>query len=358
LRLGGAAIIVWATLASCSVSPSTAVIVSPSPAQTLAADLRTHLDLLLGEHVMIVAKQAAAATNHADDYAQYASLLAANASDLGAVFGSAFGDTAAAELVQSWNTQNGYLVDYTIGAVTHDDVKAKAAMLTLTNEFVTTFAQRLGAASGLDVAKLEASLTAEALAEQVFIDDYTGGASPKFYADLHTAYALAAPFGDTLARQIAQKYPDKFPGDPSHADVDRRVALNDLMQEHAYLATMATDAVIKSRTAETAAAGAALATNANTLAPLFGASFPALWSRRTSGLLAYAKADSGATSTLTVDFVKDFATLAHVDRSPVSRQLMATLKVIDDQRATSSKDVARDDRAAATAMQPIADSAT
>lgn len=358
MRLGVAAIVLWATLASCSVSSSTSVIVSPSPAQTLAADLRTHLDLLLAEHVMIVAKQAAAATNHADDYDEYASLLAANASDLGAVFASAFGDTAAGELIGSWNTQNGYLVDYTIGAVTHDDVRAKAAMLTLTNEFVTTFAQRLGGASGLDVGKIEASLTAEAVAEQAFIDDYAGGASSKFYADLSTAYALAPPFGDTLARQIAQKYPDKFPGDPSHADVDRRVALNDLLQEHAYLSTLATDAVTKGRTAESAAAGAALTTNATALARLFGAGFPALWARRTSGLLAYAKGDGGASTPLTVDFVRDFATLAHVDRSPVSRQLMATLKAIDDQRATSSKDVAGDDRAAATAMQPIADAAT
>jgi hypothetical protein len=358
LRLGGAAIVVCATLASCSVSPSTSVIVSPSPSQTLAADLRTHLDLLLGEHVMIVAKQAAAATNHAVDYDQYASLLAANTSDLGVVFASAFGDTAAGELAGSWNTQNGYLVDYTIGAVTHDDVKTKAALLTLTNEFVTTFAQRLAGASGLDVARLEDSLKAEALAEQALIDDYVGGASSKFYADLHAAYALAPPFGDTVARQIAQKYPDKFPGDPSHADVDRRVALNDLMQEHAYLATLATDAIAKGRTAESAAATAALATNAAALAPLFGASFPTLWAQRTSGLLAYAKGNTGASTALTVDFVRDFATLAHVDRSPVSRQLMATLKVIGDQRATSSKDVAGDDRAAATAMQPIADAAT
>jgi hypothetical protein len=350
--------VVCATLVSCSVSSGASVVVSPSPALTLAADLRTHLDLLLGEHVMILAKESAAATNHADDYDEYASLLAANASDLRAVFASAFGDTAANDLVTSWNTQNGYLVDYAIGVVTHDDAKAKAAMLTLTTEFVTTFAQRLAGASGLDVGQLKAFLSAHALADQAFIDDYAGGAYSKFYADLHAAYALTPTFGDALARHIALRYPDKFPGDPSHADVDVRVSLNDLLQEHAYLSTLATDAVARGRTAESAAANAALTANATALAPLFGATFPTLWAQRTSGLLAYAKGDGGASTTLTVDFVRDFAALAHVDRSPVSRQVVATMKVIDDQRANYSKDVAGDDRAAATAMEPIADAAS
>ncbi|HKW07250.1 MAG TPA: hypothetical protein VJS19_06730, partial [Candidatus Dormibacteraeota bacterium] len=39
-----------------------------SPAQSLAADLRTRMDLLLSEHVMIVAKETASAVNHSDEY--------------------------------------------------------------------------------------------------------------------------------------------------------------------------------------------------------------------------------------------------------------------------------------------------
>jgi len=37
---------------------------------------------------------------------------------------------------------------------------------------------------------------------------------------------------------------------------------------------------------------------------------------------------------------------------------METLNVIDDQRRNDSKDVAADDRTAATAMEPIADAAS
>jgi hypothetical protein len=357
LRLG-VAILVFATLTSCSAASGTFVVVSPSPAQTLAADLRTHLDLLLGEHVMIVAKETAAAVNHADDYDEYASLLAANASDLGGVFASAFGNTTSSELLKSWTAQDEYLVDYGISVVTHDDAKAKAAMLTLTNEFVPDFARELSDASGLGSDSLAAMLSSQAAADRTCIDDYFAQKYPTFYADLHAAYALTESLGDTVAKQVAQKYPDKFPGDPSRSEVERRVDLNDLLQEHAYVSTMATDAVVGARTAEVAAATAALGTNGSALAALFGSGLPALWTSRTNGLLAYARGDAVATSPLTVDFVKGFAELAHVDRSPVSRQMMETLNVIDDQRRNDSKDVAADDRTAATAMEPIADAAS
>ena len=74
-------------LAACSSLGSGAVgsptpIESPTPntnpANSKAADLRTQLDLLLEEHVMVVAKQAAAASNHSDEYAGYLALLTAN----------------------------------------------------------------------------------------------------------------------------------------------------------------------------------------------------------------------------------------------------------------------------------------
>jgi hypothetical protein len=40
----------------------------------------------------------------------------------------------------------------------------------------------------------------------------------------------------------------------------------------------------------------------------------------------------------------------------IAGHVNATIKVVDDQRAKSSKTIAGDDRAAATSMQPIADS--
>ena len=73
---------------------------------------------------MVVAKQAVAASNHSDDYAGYATLLSANATALVDVVRSAYGNTSATQLDQVWKLQNGYLIDYTIGIVTHNHQQA------------------------------------------------------------------------------------------------------------------------------------------------------------------------------------------------------------------------------------------
>ena len=113
-------------------SPSSAVV---NPADSKAADLRTRLDLLLGEHVIVVAKESAAAAAHNDEYMGYLSLLT-NATDLVGLMRSAFGDSAAGQFEQMWAVQNNYLVDYTIGLVTHNKTKSNGAMSGLINGFV------------------------------------------------------------------------------------------------------------------------------------------------------------------------------------------------------------------------------
>ena len=84
---------------------------------------------------------------------------------------TAFGNTTATQLVKSWNEQNGYLVDYAIGVVTHDDAKAKAAMLTLTGEFVPRFAQQLSEAGGIGPGQAGQLLSPQVSADKAFIDE-------------------------------------------------------------------------------------------------------------------------------------------------------------------------------------------
>src|SRR6185312_3672093 len=100
-------------------SPST----SPTPGgiaslDSRAANLRVRLNVLLGEHVMVIAKQAdAAAGGRTDEYAGYATLLTTNRDELAAVMTSAFGAAAGTEFEGLWSDENDHLVDYTIGAV-------------------------------------------------------------------------------------------------------------------------------------------------------------------------------------------------------------------------------------------------
>lgn len=356
-------------LAACSPSnpssPSPSVTPVPVDASaTQAADLRTHLDLLLSEQVMIVAKESAAAVNHSDEYAAYTALLSTNAGDLSALMGGAFGNTAAGQFTQAWNVQNGYLVDYAIGVVTHKDDMAKAARAGLTGTFTPQFAQLINTLSQLPLDPVTQLTSEQVIEDMAFIDDVFAGNAATYYTHLHRAYEQTSRLGDALATQIALKFPDKFPGDPAAHAVDVRVAFNQLLQEHSYLATMATDATVAGRTSEKTAATSALAANADMLGTAFASAFGSdagtqvdkIWASRNAALLGYAGGDAASKQALTDTFVTAFASLSKVPAARVKSQVDATLNVIDDQRAKSSKSVADDDRAAATAMQPIANS--
>jgi hypothetical protein len=320
-------------------SPSTQGHVSA--AQTQAADLRTHLDLLFGEHVMIVAKESAAAINHSDEYAPYTSLLAANSSDLSALIGRAFGSTAAAQFAKAWDTQNGFLVDYAIGVVTHDDAKAKAAEAGLRDSVVLPLQQSLP----IDQAyKVGGPLGEQEIDDEAFIDSLFAQKYASFYDAVHRAYTNSQSIGDALANEIVNRVPDKFPGRMDGRDVIARVAANLQLQEHSYLATMASDAAAAGRDSEKAAAVAALATNARALAKT--------WSDWDAAIVAYATGGALQSSA----YVGRLMIATGAPQAAVQHFVQATVKVVDDQRAKSAKTLADDDRAAATATQQIADS--
>jgi hypothetical protein len=326
--------------------------------------LRVQLDLLLAEHVMVVAKQATAAANHSDEYAGYLTLLTANGASLVDVMRAAFGNTAASQFEQAWAVQDGYLIDYTIGLVTHNENKSNGAMSGLLNGFVPQFAQLIASLTQLPVNSTTQLETAQLTYAKTMIDDEVAQSYTKLYVDVRSAYANSALMGDGLAVRMAQQFPDKFPGDPSVSAVDARVALNGLLQEHSYLATMTSDAVIGGRAADEAAALGALAANRHDLGPVLtfllgpgvGTPFDELWGTRVADLVGYASsADPGAKSRLTGMFVSQFAALAPAPAAAVRDQVVATLKVTDDQRAKAVQQVAGDDRAAAAAMRAIAD---
>ncbi len=354
-----------AALVSCSIPNISSPTPPATPAsQSQAAGLRTHLDLLLSEQVMIIAKESAAAATRSDEYAGYTGLLATNSAELVAMVGRAFGTTAAAQFAQAWNMQNGYLVDYAIGVVTHNDDKANAAMSGLTGKFVPQFAQLVSDLTRLPPGPVTQLTSEQVLEDKAFIDDVVAARYTTFYSDLHRAYVQTSRFGDVLAAEVVLKFPDKFPGDLSTQSVNVRVSFNELLQEHSYLATMATDAVVAGRSSESAAAAAALAANGEALRTAFAGvhgsdaatELDRVWTARNKMLIDYASGASPTAVEVTKSFVPAFADVSHVNRLPVLRQAQATIKVIDDQRAKSSKTIAADDRAAATAMQPIADS--
>jgi hypothetical protein len=344
--------------------PVTSPTPSVNPADSKAADLRTRIDLLLGEQVMVVAKQAIAASNHTDEYAGYATLLTTNANSLVDLMRSAYGNSAASQFDQAWRIQTGYLIDYTIGLVTHNEAKSNGAKSGLANVFVPEFAQLITSLTQLPVDQIKQIETQHVTETQAVIDDVVASAYTKMYPDLRTAYASSSRIGDILAIRIVQQFPDKFPGDPSNKSVEARVLLNNLLQEHSYLATMTTNAAVSNRTDEQSAAAASLGANAAALGKWFTELFGSgaatqveqLWGARNADLIAYATSgDASARQGLAAKFATHFYGLAPLAVDPARDQLIATIKVVDDQRAKAFKAVAGDDRTAAAGMQAVAD---
>jgi hypothetical protein len=355
-----------------STTPVLSTPVAVNPADSKAADLRTRLDLLLGEHLMVVAKESAAAAAHNDEYTGYLTLLT-TATGLSDLMRSAFGDTAAAQFQRLWEAQDGYLVDYTIGLVTHNQNKSDGAMSGLINGFVPDFSQFLTTTTQLPPGPTTQLVTEQVLETQRMIDDQVAQNYSKMYTDLRTAFAQTSRIGDALAPKIVRRFPDKFPGDPSNRAADLRASLNELLEEHAYLATMATDAAVGGRTVEQTAAAKALSDNAEALGtafsavvgPAFGTRFDQVWAAKNSALIAYAAATDtaaaqSAQSTLTGAYVSLFGgflsdSTGLSERPSIEAQIRATIAVIDDQRTKAFAQLATDDRTAAAAMHSLAD---
>ncbi len=363
MLLAAIAITAACSTATSGTTPSPTLVISPGDAHSKAVDLRVRLALLLGEQVMVVAKQAAAAASHNDEYPGYASLLTTNGNDIVAVIASAFGNQAAARFKQAWDIQNGYLVDYTIGVVTHNATKSNGAMSGLQNGFVPQFAQVMASLTELTVSGITPSVTQRVAEIKTFVDEELAQSYSTMYSDLHKAYSDSL-IGDVFTKRMVDLFPDKFPGGPGSSAADLRVLLNSLLQEHAYLATMATDAAAGARTAELAAAVTAVGVNADALGKVFtallsrtaGAQFGQVWGDRDADLVRYAMTGSAATrQNLTDKFVTEFHAVAPSAAGTTLDQVVATLKVVDDQRSKGYKQVAVDDHTAAAAMQPLAD---
>lgn len=336
-----------------SVSSSTRII---SLADTKAADLRVRLNLLLSEQVMIIAKESEAAAFQTEALIGYARLLDVNGGELALVIRSAYGNRSAEEFLSIWQALNRDLVEYAIGLVTHNQTMADKYAADLTNSFMPRFVQVVNRLADIDTALLTQLLTQQVAATKLVIEDVAGSKFPNLYTDLHAAYTSTSGFGDALAKRIAQKFPDKYPGDPSNREVDLRVSLVSLLQEHSYVATMATNAATSKRNAESSAAMSALAVNTDSLDQLLPPRVKEMWTARDAATLAYAtNGDASAKQTLTDTSVTQFSTLTRVPAATIREQVNATIKVIDDQRGQNFKTLADDDRAAATTMQTTGD---
>ena len=333
------------------------------------------MDLLYGERLFAVGKLAVAgASGRKDEYHTYAGLLAGNGGDAAALFKSALGETQGAQLGQAWTLGNNYAVDYLVAGVTHDRAKAAAAMAILTTQSVPSMAHVLAGALPMSLENATQLATDQVTATKLVIDDAISGSASAFYTDLRAGYVSATEAGDTIAKAIVSSLPDAFPGGASDATASFRVELDTLVQEYAYLLTMATRAVLSGgasgRTAVKVVLGSAALAIAQrigaSLGPTAGAEAQPIWAGLSVSLLAYAiapddSARQAAVNALSYTSAPQLNAFVHeqshltVDVQPV---IAAALQAIDDQRNKSYGTAGRDDRQWAVLMAGLGDHIT
>ncbi len=368
------------TMAPMSMSPGESMgeTGGDTDAMSAAATLRTDLNYLLGEHLILAAKATGAALDdRTDQFEAYGGLLNTNGTDLGAAIGSIYGTEAEDEWNRIWSAHNGFFVDYTTGVATDDTALADGAVEDLTTIYVPEFSAFLAGATGLPEDAIAELVTDHVLQTKAVVDAQAAGDWEAAYQAIRTAYAHMSMIGDALAPAIAEG--NDIEGDPATAAVDFRTALNQLLQEHLFLASFATDAALGAREDEFGGAGAALNTNGTDLGAAIGGLFGQeaedewnrIWSAHNGFFVDYttgvatddmAMQDQAVTD-LTETYVPEFsAFLAGATGLPedalaglITEHVLTTKAVVDAQGSGDAAAAADADRTAAMHMRMLGD---
>ena len=214
-----------------------AAVVTDSP----AADLRTTLDLKLGEHIILASRRPSAALGgRNDEFAAYGGLLNTNGTDLGAMIGTVYGQEAEDAFNSIWSAHNGFFVDYTTGVATDDQAMQDKAVEDLTTIYVPAVLalhrRRDRPARWTPSPASSPTTCSRPRPSSTPRPPGTGTRPTTAIRD------RLRPHADDRRRAragaIVGPAPGQSPATPTNAGVDFRVALNQLLQEHLYLATL------------------------------------------------------------------------------------------------------------------------
>ncbi len=287
-----------------------------------AAGLRVALNRLLGEHLLLAASATNAALDgRTADYDAAAAALDENSVDLTSAITAVYGEDAGASFLEQWREHIGFFVDYTVATAAGDSAGQQAAADALA-AYTTSFAAFLAGATELPAEALEANLQMHVAGLTAVIDAQAAGDETAYYTALREAYAHMATTAEALSGGIAAQQPDMFAGDGMSSAAGLRVALNNLLGEHLFLAGAATDEALNGNTPGFEAAAAALDENSVALADAItsvygqdaGDEFLAQWRAHIGFLVDYTTATAAgdeagqtAASEALSGYITDFA---------------------------------------------------
>ncbi len=216
---------------------------SAASIETGAATLRAGLSTLLQEHVYLAGIATGTALQEGPDsdaFAAAAATLDANSVGLADAVGSVYGEKGGDTFLDLWRAHIGMFVDYTVGAATGDEkMKMKAA------KDLDGYREDFGAF--LESAT-EGGLPKDAVAEELAphvetltaaIDAQAAG-NPDAFMLLQEAASHMPHTAHVLAGAIVTQFPDMFDGSVDDPAAELRTVLQTQLQEHVYLAGIAT----------------------------------------------------------------------------------------------------------------------
>ncbi len=351
-----------------------------STSSTKAAELRTGLNALLGEHILLAASATGAALAGRDaEFKAAAASLDANSVDLSKAIGSVYGAGAQDAFLPLWRKHIGFVVDYTTGVAAKDKAKQDKAVNDLV-QYTQDFGAFLSSANpNLPKATVADLVKTHVLTLKDVIDAQAAGDQVKALAATRTAYHHMQMIADPLAAAIVKQFPDKFNGSTDSAAATLRASLNVALREHVYLAARATGAALGGRDAEFKAAAASLDANSVDLSKAIGSVYGAgaqdaflpLWRKHigfvvdyTTGVAMKDKAKQDKAVADLVQYTQDFGAFLSSANPNLPKATVAdlvkthvlTLKdVIDAQAAGDQTKVYTALRSAVGHMQMIAD---
>ena len=203
--------------------------------------LRVTLDQLLGEHALLAIQATQRGLVGGADFPALAKQLDANSVAISKAIASVYGRPAGETFLNGKNLWRAHINDfvaYTVATAKHDKAGQNAAVAKLM-AYIQTQATFFAKATGLPKNALVNDLTAHVLQLKGQLDDFAAGNYAKSYSLADGAYRHMFMTGDLLASAIAKQ---KGLGPTTGKAADLEVALDQLLGEHALLATWATQA--------------------------------------------------------------------------------------------------------------------
>ena len=210
-------------------------------ASSKAVQLRVTLDQLLGEHAVLAIQATQRGYAGGADFNAVAKQLDANSVALSKAIASVYGAAAGKQFLDGknlWRAHIKYFVDYTVALAKKDTAGQKKAVANLMT-YIQTQAAFFAKATGLPKQALVNDLTAHVLQLKGQLDAFAKGNYAQAYTLTDGAYKHMFMTGDLLSAAIAKQ---KGLGSTTSPSANLEVTLDQLLGEHALLATWATQA--------------------------------------------------------------------------------------------------------------------